>query len=341
MKIEEAFLKVANEKSRFKTNDVLDLLKNTYSRQAVSAMIGKMVKDGSLLRSGKGPNTYYALPRNAEFLAQVVKMQFKISGLAEDEVLERVKMQAFFWNSLESNVRNILIYAFSEMVNNAIDHSRSNKLAVEMAKSDTHIFFKVRDLGVGVFRNIMQKRKLKSELEAVQDLLKGKTTTAPDAHSGEGIFFTSKIADEFWLRSFDKELKTDNIIDDVFFGQCKPMVKGTSVGFRIALNSKRVLRDLFEKFDSGLGDYEFDVTQIKVKIYQSSSFYVSRSEAKRLLAGLTKFRKIILDFEKVTSVGQAFCDEIFRVFARSNPKILLEPINMIEPVEFMVRRAMK
>ena len=67
--------------------------------------------------------------------------------------------------------------------------------------------FIVNDSGIGIFRNIMQKRNLKSELEAIQDLMKGKTTTMPESHSGEGIFFTSKSwrfihIGQFWVSAY-------------------------------------------------------------------------------------------------------------------------------------------
>ena len=95
-------------------------------------------------------------------------------------------------------------------------------------RADTLVFF-VNDFGIGVFRNVMQKQKLKSELEAIQDLLKGKTTTQPHAHSGEGIFFTSKVADIFSLESFGKKLTINNILNDIFIEEVKPSKRGTKV----------------------------------------------------------------------------------------------------------------
>jgi len=89
-------------------------------------------------------------------------------------------------------------------------------LEVSIEETDKNIGFKVFDDGIGVFRNIMQKKQLSSELEAIQELLKGKTTTLPHSHSGEGIFFTSKIADIFILESFEYRLRVDNTINDVF-----------------------------------------------------------------------------------------------------------------------------
>ena len=63
---------------------------------------------------------------------------------------------------------------------------------------------------------------------------------------------------------------------------------------------------------------------------------ISRSEAKRIVTGLTKFEHVTLDFSGVDVVGQGFCDEVFRVFARAQPEITLEPIGMNAAVGFMV-----
>jgi UTP-glucose-1-phosphate uridylyltransferase len=60
-----------------------------------------------------------------------------------------------------------------------------------------------------------------------------------------------------------------------------------------------------------------------------------------VLTGLEKFKSIILDFDKVPTVGQAFADEIFRVFQQRYRNIKITPINMIEPVKFMVDRVEK
>ena len=66
---------------------------------------------------------------------------------------------------------------------------------------------------------------------------------------------------------------------------------------------------------------------------------VSRSEAKRLVARLTDFRQVILDFSGVQVAGQGFCDEVFRVFAHAHPHVTLEPVGMSDTVAFMVNRA--
>ncbi len=45
---------------------------------------------------------------------------------------------------------------------------------------------------------------------------------------------------------------------------------------------------------------------------------------------------VILDFQDVNSIGRAFADEIFRVFARNHPDILLIPINIVKSVKKII-----
>ena len=71
------------------------------------------------------------------------------------------------------------------------------------------------------------------------------------------------------------------------------------------------------------------------------TIYVSRSQARRVLTNLDKFKSIVLDFDQVPTIGQAFADEIFRVFATKHQEIQITPINMNEAVDFMVRRVEK
>ena len=58
-----------------------------------------------------------------------------------------------------------------------------------------------------------------------------------------------------------------------------------------------------------------------------------------MLSGLDKFKIIVFDFNKVPVVGQAFADEIFRVFHQKHPTITLQSINMDDGVKFMIERA--
>lgn len=313
-----------------------------FTRQYASQLLRIMVNAGEIVKFGSTRAAFYTL---TEFIDEIgpsaVRHRLKNENVKEHEVFNKLIASFPAYHGLPENVRSIVYYAFSEMLNNAIEHSRSQNLEVAIESDGHTIRFVVSDFGIGVFRNVMRQRNLKSELEAMQDLLKGKVTTAPKAHSGEGIYFTSKAADRFVLESFGYLMVVDNTIPDVFFQEEKRINRGTRVVFTISRSSKRHLNELFEKYQSQPGAYAFDKTVINVRLFTLGTIYVSRSQARRILVGLEKFKKIILDFDRVPNIGQAFADEIFRVFRNHYPQISIEPINMSEAVRFMVEHVEK
>ncbi|MDD3897056.1 MAG: DUF4325 domain-containing protein [Candidatus Peribacteraceae bacterium] len=311
------------------------------SRQYAQRMLRDLVQEGLLMKLGSTKAASYVLPKYAGSVEWSFRKRFSNQNLAEHEVLEDIEGRAQFRQSLPENIRSIFEYAFSEMLNNAIEHSQSENVQIEVEKRGGTLIFQVNDFGIGVFRNVMQQRRLKSELEAVQDLLKGKTTTQPRAHSGEGIFFTSKIADVFSLESFGYKLIIDHLVDDIFFEEAKPSKRGTKVFFQIACDSQQHLNDIFKEYQTDPEERGFDRTEIQVRLYTMGTIHISRSQARRVLAGLEKFTSIVLDFEKVPNVGQAFADEIFRVFKNRYPAIQITPVNMNDAVRFMVERVGK
>ncbi len=337
MAIRRAILDLASKRRRFRTSDVLEALDRLVSRQYVSQVINRLVREGKLVKGGSTRGAFYALPKYAPESFSIRK-RLKNQSLQEDAVLDALKRSVPFLSKLRENVYDIFTYAFLEMLNNAIEHSESPEIEIEMTKLGQQLGFVVRDFGVGVFRNVMRKRNLESELEAIQDLLKGKTTTQPEAHSGEGIFFVSRVADIFVLESFDRRLRVDNIVKDHFIEDVKPSRRGTRVVFFLAENSRRRLEDVFRRFQVDPEEPAFDKSEIKVKLYTMGTAYISRSQARRLLAGLEKFRSVVLDFDQVRTVGQGFADEVFRVFRQKHPGTLVTAINMSGPVRFMVER---
>ena len=88
-------------------------------------------------------------------------------------------------------------------------------------------------------------------------------------------------------------------------------------------------------------NFEFSKTRTIVRLFTIGTEFVSRSQAKRLVRGLERFREVVLDFDGVDLVGQGFADEIFRVWARRHPEVRLVPTGMSEPIAFMVERAIR
>ncbi len=340
MDVKEAILKTADSKKTFKTSDVVDALKGEATRAWASAAISELVRKGVLVKFGSTSGATYALPKNSTELGNSISKHLFREDLKEHEVLDSINHQAPFLAKLSENVRSIFDYAFSEMLNNAIEHSESEFVDIRVGVDEKKLWFKVSDNGIGVFRNVMNKRGLANEFEAMQDLLKGKATTKPHAHSGEGIFFTSKVADIFILSSFGYSLRVDNNIPDTFFEQI-PSRKGTTVSFSVSKDTNRRLTHVFSLYETDHEDPNFDKTEIQVKLYRVGTIYVSRSQARRILSNLEKFKHIILNFKNVPTIGQAFADEIFRVFRQKHPEIKITSTNMNEAVKYMIDRVEK
>ncbi len=339
----DAILQTAKDKGLIKTSDIARHF--SVSRQYASSLIKELINQNKLIKIGSTAGAAYALPefaaKHPHIFSFKITKHLKNKSLEEHKVFEDIEKQFPLILKLDENIRSIFIYAFSEMLNNAIEHSQSDFIDIEVQIKNKELTFTANDYGIGVFKNVMKSRKLKSELEAIQDLLKGKITTQPKSHSGEGIFFTSKAADIFVLDSFDQRLTIDNTINDVFITKPKRSKKGTKVFFNISTNSNRHLSDVFKQYSRDVVDEVpvFDTTMIKIKLYTVGGVFVSRSQARRVLSGLEPFKHIIFDFDKVPMVGQAFADEVFRVFQQIHSDKKLEAINMEEPVKFMINRA--
>lgn len=340
MDIQKLVLKELVKKKKIK---VVDIVRATgFSRAYINRFFKELRNKRKIVLIGKANKAHYISAEKDIAVAAKKKILslrriLKNVNLSESIVLDETKRDTGIFLDLPKNVAAILDYAFTEMLNNAIEHSHSDKIIVVMERDVKGINFQVIDFGIGIFKNIIKKRKLKNELEAIQDLLKGKQTTLPKEHTGEGIFFTSKAGDKLIIRGSGKKLIFDNILKDVFIEDIKA-IKGTKIKFEISKNSKQNLSSLFREY-SGKA-FEFSKTKVTVNLYEIDNAYISRSQARRILNGLDKFKIIILDFKKVKAAGQGFADEVFRVWQNHHPNIEIIYKNTNQNISFMIKRAL-
>ena len=66
---------------------------------------------------------------------------------------------------------------------------------------------------------------------------------------------------------------------------------------------------------------------------------MTRSQARRLLSRVDRLKLVMLDFDDVDAIGQAFADEIFRVFPARHPEVSVVEIKASTPVKKMISRA--
>jgi anti-sigma regulatory factor (Ser/Thr protein kinase) len=298
----------------------------------ISIQVRELVAGGYLARSGT-TRPLYSLGPNRRF-----SFRYSRNGLAEDRVWTRDLRPLL--DALPANVLEIAHHGITEMVNNAVDHSDGEHVFVGMDCDAERLWLVVSDDGVGIFRKISKSLDLPDERLALLELSKGKFTTDPERHSGEGIFFTSRIFDHFQIHSgglmFDHAHdESDDLLDEF-----EARIPGTAVHMEIARNSDRELRKVFDTYSSGPDDYDFAKTVVPVRLARvGDENLVSRSQAKRLLQRVERFRVVVLDFTQVNSIGQAFADEIFRVFANQHPEVELIAVEAMPEVQQMIRRA--
>ncbi len=239
----------------------------------------------------------------------------------------------------EKNIFSCWRYSFTEMMNNAIEHSNSSHIHVRVSITANDATIMIIDDGIGIFKNIQAYMKSErnrdiSLNESASLLFAGKFTTAKSTHSGEGIFFTSHLMDDFWV-----------ISDDIFFTRntfkntqidLPSSQGGTLVLMSLCNRSKKTPREIFDRFSNV--DEGFIKTQIPIVHFFPNADPVSRSEARRLLEVITSFKEINLDFSGVSEIGQAFCHEIFIVWQEKHPDTIFNIINANEYVDKMIKR---
>ena len=304
------------------------------SRAAVYKNINKLVQENLICHDNKPKNRMYSLTKQKYTYVYDIKDNLSESVVWSKDIKQHIPEKA--------NVNNIWDYGFTEMFNNAIEHSQGKKITVVIEKDAVNTLIAIIDDGVGIFYNIQTKFNLLNEHEAILELSKGKLTTNKKKHSGEGIFFTSRAFDTFGIEShgivFAHKTQSKNY-EDVLFDKTKVKEhKGTIVLMQLSNDSNRILKDIFDEFAGD--DYGFDKTVIPIELARyGDDALISRSQAKRVLNRINLFKHVIFDFNDVPSIGQAFADEIFRVFSDANPSVELEYINANDQVKAMINRA--
>ena len=318
-------------------NDIAKLTAEHFgiSRQAVSKQLRRLTNEEKLLtETGETRKRAYKLAILVEW-----RKFYKIDAALEEHVLWDQDVSLVL-QPLPQNVMDIWHYGFTEMLNNAKDHSGGNSIFVRVTKTAITTEMMIADDGIGIFKKIQEAFNLPDQRYAILELAKGKLTTDPTRHTGEGIFFSSRMFDQFSVGA-DKVWYGHRFGDDEYdwisdeWGH-----QGTSVFLELRNHATRTAEKIFDQFASPDGDYSFNKTCVPVKLAQyGNDKLISRSQAKRVVTRLELFKTIMLDFTHVPSIGQAFADEIFRVFANEHPELTIIPINANSEVKRMIARA--
>ncbi|MDD5035640.1 MAG: DUF4325 domain-containing protein [Methylococcaceae bacterium] len=304
------------------------------SRQAVNRHIHQLADQNLIQMDGSPRNPRYSLKSEELWLHS-----YPLDGKLEEDRVWRADIAPLL-GELPRNVIDILHYGFTEILNNAIDHSGGASVSISLVRTATTFEIAILDDGEGIFKKIKTALNLFDERESVLELAKGKLTTDPSRHSGEGIFFTSRIFDRFSILSGEASFSHQFGGDKDWIWERKEQRPGTSVFMELKRHAEQTLKSVFDQFTSG-EDFAFSKTVVPVSLAQyGDEALMSRSQAKRVLTRIEKFKIVIFDFSDVETIGQAFADEIFRVFAQCHPDIELMPSNANPDVQAMISRAL-
>ena len=190
------------------------------SRQAVNKHLNRLIADGLLAGQGTTRNRRYSL---AESLREIVVVPL-VDGTEEDTVWRR-EIEPLL-SDLPRSTREVWQYGFTVMLNNAIDHSSGTAVEILIVRTAVDTSITVADDGEGIFRKITRELQLADERHAVLELAKGKLTTDPEKHTGEGIFFTSRLFDEFNLLSGEVLFSHDSSTQEDWIQETRPITGG-------------------------------------------------------------------------------------------------------------------
>jgi anti-sigma regulatory factor (Ser/Thr protein kinase) len=271
--------------------------------------------------------------KNEQIWEEMISLQEPV----EEDIVWRNKISPLLL--LPENAMDIWHYGFTELLNNAIEHSAAQQIYISLSKTTNTTELEIFDDGEGIFKKIQRELGLHDERHAVLELAKGKLTTDPDNHTGKGIFFSSRMFDEFLM--FSGTVYFSHTISEDWILENQEDQPGTRVLIKLNNHTARTAKEIFDNFTVD-DDYGFTKTIVPVRLAQyGDEKLISRSQAKRLLARIDCFKTVIFDFDKVNSIGQAFADEVFRVFNNKNPSVSIMQIKANQSIMQMIHRALK
>ena len=303
------------------------------TRTGIARYMTRLLTEGLLTAEGNTRGRRYKLKPLVRF-----DKLLELNGRWNEGTVWREQIRPLMGQS-KPNIIDLFQYGFTEMLNNVIDHSQSANVLISYEQNYTTIVITILDLGVGIFNKIKNDFRLEDAQTALLELSKGKITSDKRNHSGEGIYFTSRMFDQFSIlsghlfysrtRREDDDWLTESIDKD-------ENRRGTFITMRINTNADWTPRDVFDKYQGE--DIYFRKTHVPIALgrYPGEQL-VSRSQAKRILTRFPDFAEVILDFGGVNEIGQPFADEIFRVFKNEHPGTMLVAANTNEQIERMIK----
>ncbi len=145
MDIKKLILERINQGKELK---VVDIVKITgFSRAYISRFFKDLRDEGQIILIGKANQAVYVKADKQAVLhakQKILKVNkyLKNVNLSEDIIFEQIKLESGIFIDVKENVLRIVKFAFTEMLNNAIEHSVSNSIIVRYKRDKENIRFR-------------------------------------------------------------------------------------------------------------------------------------------------------------------------------------------------------
>jgi anti-sigma regulatory factor (Ser/Thr protein kinase) len=299
------------------------------SRRTAQRRLGKLVDTQWLLREGSSRRPTY---RPGAF-RQVVR-RYPLQGLCEDLPWQRDFIPNF---DLPMPARHLAQHAFTELLNNAIEHSGGTCVTVSMRQTPLQLQLLISDDGCGMFKRIDEAFQIEEPRLAMLALSKGRLTSHPERHTGRGLFFTARAADVVDLHANASAFQHRSWEPHQWHASRALPRQGTSVYVAISLQTRRTLDEVLRAYSGDGLSLGFERTVVPLRLMAGELHgLASRAQARRVGAGLDKFRRAEIDFTGIAEVGHGFADELFRVYLTAHPELELVPMHMSPPVRELI-----
>jgi STAS-like domain of unknown function (DUF4325) len=207
---------------------------------------------------------------------------------------------------------------------------------VSMRQTPLQLQLLISDDGCGLFRRIEESFAIAEPALAMLELSKGRLTSDPRHHAGQGLFFTARLADVFDIHANAAAFQRRSWDGRAWHAGRPAMPHGTSVYVAIRLDTPRTLDSVLQAHRGAAG-HGLGRTTVPLQLLAGpEGVLASRAEARRAAARLAQFEHAEIDFAGITDIGHGFADELFRVFGGNHPGLELQATGMSPGVRAMV-----
>ena len=211
-------------------------------------------------------------------LRQVVR-RYELPNVEEDLAWSRDFAPYF---ALPDAVLRLARHAFTELVNNAAEHSGGSQVTVSMRQTPTNMQLLVSDDGCGLFARLGTSHHLETPALAMLELGKGRLTSQPSRHTGRGLYFTARVADVLDLHANDAAFQHRGW-QPHHWQPVRPAARGgTSVFVAFSLDTARCLDAEMRAHSLDGAGYGFERTRVALSLLgDAQQGLESRAQARR------------------------------------------------------------